>query len=257
MRAEYRARLALGGTLEQLPRQHGISGVDVALFRKRHVRSLVVGALHEPDGGGERKQCLQVGGRTAQVGLQADTDARVGGAHGLKQLQRCVHVARLLHVDPQKRACGGRPCRQRQQVLEARPGIQVQAQVGELDRNLRGQLALPNFLEYPQIVVAYAGGLVAAHDLLAQLGQHAADAVASELRGRRERRVEVFSGHESSHRAAEEGALGQLPGEPGAAGRAQQQVTGERHGQQEIRARGDGGRGLPDRLAGDTIVSLT
>src|SRR5207249_11815047 len=118
-----------------------------------------------------------------------------------------------------------------------------EARVGELDRNFRGQLALPDFLEHPQIVVAYAGGLVAAHDLLAQLGQHAADAVPNELRGGRERRVEVFSGHESPHGAAEEGALGQLPGEPGAAGRAQQEVTGERHGQQEIRAMGDWGRG--------------
>ena len=227
--AEHGTRLALGGALEQPPGEHGVGGVHIALFRKRHVRRLVVGALHEPDGGREREQCLQVGRRAAQVGLQAYADTRVGGANGLEQLQRCVHVARLLHVDPEKGPGSGGPCRERQQVLEARFGIQVETEVGELDGDFRGQLPLPDFLEHAQVVIAYGGGLVAARDLLAELGEHAADAVPGEVCGRGERRAELLPGHESARGAAEGRALGQLPGKPGAAGRAQQQATGERH----------------------------
>src|SRR5205809_758058 len=86
--------------IRRSPGQHGVGGVHIARFRKRDVRRLVVGALHEPDGGREREQCRQDGRRAAQVGLQACADSRVGGANRLEQLQRRVHVARLLHVDP-------------------------------------------------------------------------------------------------------------------------------------------------------------
>ena len=118
--------------------------------------------------------------------------------------------------------------------------------MGELDGNFRGQLALPDVLEQPEIVIAYASALVAARDLLAELGEHAAEALAGEVGGGRERRADVLPGHEAPHGAAEERALRQLPGEPGAAGRAQQQATGEGHGKPRNRGTGVGGRGLPD-----------
>jgi len=54
--------------------------------------------------------------------------------------------------------------------------------VGELDGNFRGQLALPDVLEQPEIVIAYAGALVAARDLLAELGEHAAKTRRGEIR---------------------------------------------------------------------------
>ena len=100
--AEHRTRLASRGALEQPPGEHAVGGVHIALLRKRDVRRLVVGAFHEPDGGREREQRLEVGRRAAQVGLQAHADARVGGADCLEQLQRRVHIAGLLHVDPEK-----------------------------------------------------------------------------------------------------------------------------------------------------------
>src|SRR5712691_11295108 len=155
---EHRTRLTLGGALEQPPGEHGVGGVHIALSRQRHVRRLVVGALYQSDGGREREQGLQVGRRAAQVGLQTYADPLMGGADGLEQLQGWVHIAGLLHIDPQKRPGGGRPRRQRQQVLEARLGIQVEAQVGELDGDFRGQLAPPDVLEHPQIVIPHEIG---------------------------------------------------------------------------------------------------
>ena len=163
----------------------------------------------------------------------------------LEQLQRGVHVARLFHVDPQKRPGGGGASRERQQVLKARFGIQVEPKVRELDGNLRGQPALPDFLEHPQVVVAHLRRLVPARDLLAQLREHAADALPGKVGGCGERGTEILPGHEAPHRPAKEGALGELPGQPGAAGGSEQQAAGEGHGSQEIRGRARGeGRGV-------------
>ena len=113
--------------------------------------------------------------------------------------------------------------------------------MGELDGDFSRQLALSDFLEHAQVVIAHRGGLVAARDLLAELGQHATHALPGEVGGCGECRVEVLPGHEPPHGAAEERPLGQLPREPWAAGCAEQQAAEEGHGR-EKRQR-DHGRG--------------
>src|SRR5438309_1798732 len=43
-------------------------------------------------------------------------------------------------------------------MLEARLGIQLEAEVGEFDRDLGRQLAQPDLIDYAEILIARAGG---------------------------------------------------------------------------------------------------
>src|SRR5207302_6105470 len=116
---------------------------------------------------------------------------------------------------------------ERDQVLEARLGIQLEAEVGELDGDLRRQLTSPDLVEHAQVLVAHAGGFVAARDLLPQMREHAAEPGPREAGRGVERGRQVFPRHEAPYGAAEEGASSEGAGEPGGAGGAEQQAAGE------------------------------
>src|SRR5713226_3251693 len=101
----------------------------------------------------------------------------------------------------------------------------------ELHRNVRRQLAPLNSLEDAEIVIAHLRGFRTARHLLAQFGQHAADARLAELRRRIERGVECLARHEASDRALEEAPIAKLFREPLAARGFEENAADESHGE--------------------------
>src|SRR5436309_6909499 len=96
-------------------------------------RSLAVRALHEADARAGGEQPLQVLRGPEEVGLHADADVGVPGPHAAGQVERRVHVARLLHVDPDEVAEGGRPLGEGAHVGETARGIDVEPELRRLD----------------------------------------------------------------------------------------------------------------------------
>src|SRR5437660_9975141 len=105
-------------------------------------------------------------------------------------------------------------------MLEARLGIQLEAEVGEFDRDLGRQLAQPDLIEYAEILIAHFGRFVAARDLLAQVREHAAEPCLREAGRGVQRGGEVLPRPAAAYGAAEEGAFPEGAAPPGAAGRA-------------------------------------
>src|SRR5437899_13010482 len=123
----------------------------------------------------------------------------MGGTRGLIELERGIDVAWLVHVDPQEGPGIRRPRGEREQMLEARLGIQLEAEVGEFDRDLGRQLAQPDLIEYAEILIAHFGRFVAARDLLAQVREHAAEPCLREAGRGVQRGGEVTPRHEAAY----------------------------------------------------------
>ena len=89
----------------------------------------------------QRQEPMQVGGRAAQVGLQADAHVRLLGLEPLVHGHRGLGVGTALHVDPEGLAAARSMLGERSDVAEGRVGIQIQPQLGELDADLAVQFA--------------------------------------------------------------------------------------------------------------------
>ena len=63
----------------------------------------------------------------------------------------------------------------------------------EFDGDVRGEPALAHAVEHLEVVVTDSGSRGAGRDLLAQLGEHASDAVAGEVRRGVEGVIELFA----------------------------------------------------------------
>jgi hypothetical protein len=145
-----------------------------------------------------------------EVRLEADADASPLRARPAEEIERRVHVARLLHVDPDEGAERRRARRERTDVRRTRLAIDVEPEVRELDRDLRRQSARAQPLEDVEVAVANGGALGAGRDLLAELREQRADPLAPEPRRGVEGRAGVLARQEPPRRAPEEGAPGQL-----------------------------------------------
>ena len=221
-----------GGLLKESIREHDVAPVHVALARERDAGRLVVRALHEADRRSQGQQPHHVVWGAAQIRLQAYPDVVVLGPRAPEQSECDVHVARLLHIDPEKGAALLGASDERVQRLLARGAVYLESQVRELDGQLDREPARPHLAQYPQVMVAYGGRVRGGRDLFPELGEDAADAGARELGGGRERGIDVLPWEETPYRAPEEGAVPELVREPGAARGAQQQPAGEGHGAQ-------------------------
>ena len=180
MRAEDGGGPALRGFPEQSAGQLEVRLVHVPLPRKRHVRRLAVGAFDQPDPGLERQQGLEVFGGAAQICLEGDPDVRARPARGAIDLEGLVHVRRLLHVEPQQRACGLGARRQLVDCAAACARIGLEPQVGELHGDVGSEAAPLDLAEDLQVVAPYGVGLVSGAHLLAELGEHGADVLGGE-----------------------------------------------------------------------------
>ena len=80
-------------------------------------------------------------------------------------------------------------------------------------------------------MIAHRGGLGAIRDLLTQLCEHAAETGLADLRGRFERVIQRFAGHEAPRGFLKEPSFAQLPGEPLAARRFEEDSACKSHGE--------------------------
>src|SRR6266550_2322778 len=116
-------------------------------------------------------------------------------------------LTRFRHVDPEKRTRLLRFAGQGQHVLHARAAVAVEAEVRELDGNLRRQLAALDLVEHSEVMIPHRFRFAATRYLLTQLREHAAETGLAELRRGVERRVERLAGHEAARGSLEEAAL--------------------------------------------------
>ena len=101
--------------------------------------------------------------------------------------------------------------------------------MGELDRNVGRQFAALNLFVDTEVMIANRGCFGAIGDLLAQLGEHRAEADFGELTRCFECGVERFARHEALHGTLEEASLAQLAGEPLAARGFEEEAACESH----------------------------
>ena len=105
--------------------------------------------------------------------------------------------------------------------MHARFTADVEPEVRELHRDVRGQRTLVDLVEHLEVMVADRGRLGGVLHLLAELREHGSEPVAGERARSAEGIGERLPGHELAHRAVRESALAELLGQPGAARRAQ------------------------------------
>ena len=170
--------------------------IDAALVAIGDRLGFVVGALHQADGGIERKEPSDVGGGATQVGLQADPGLRGHGPEPLVEDDRLLRVGAALHVDPQVRPGLGGVVRQGDEVGEAGVRIVVEAQLGGLDRDLAAHPGRLDPIEDLEVVVDDRLGLLEAVEVLAETRVHRGDPGPFERHGRGQGVIERLAGHE-------------------------------------------------------------
>ena len=141
MRPKAQAQLAGSRLRQHQDRQRLVGAIHLAPLPKRDGGVLVVGPLDEADGGMERQQPMEVGGRAAQVGLQAEAHVGVLGLEPLVHGDRCFGVGAALHVDPERLAAACRVLAEGCAVGEGGVRVEVQPQLGELHADLAVQAA--------------------------------------------------------------------------------------------------------------------
>ncbi len=209
---------ALGGDGEQADRLAAERLVDVAPASERDRGRLGVRALDQPEGAGLGQQHLEVIGRAVEVGLDAEADVRVGGAHLAVQVDRGLRVGASLHVDPDDAASAGGVACERGEVRGGAFAAEIEAEVRQLEGDVRGQASLPDAVEHHAVVVDDLRGDVGAGDVLAEAGEHGGDAGVCKLPGGAQRRVEILTRHEAAGRDLREAVARETSGEPVVAG---------------------------------------
>ena len=127
--------------------------VDIGLLRIRDVRRLEIRALDDADCRPERDHRLDVFRRPEEIRLNRDPDAGALRARALEDLDGRVDVRRALHVDPHEVAELLGALDQSVHVALAETAIEIEAELGRLDRDVGvepGRLHLVEHLEVVQ-----------------------------------------------------------------------------------------------------------
>ena len=205
---------AVAGGLGEDDRERLERRIDLVLVAIGDRRGLVVGALDEAYGGFERQEPAQVGRRPAEVRLEGDADRPVIGLQLLVQVDRRLDIRRALHVEPEPGADLLGPGGQRLQVGKAGGPVDVEPELGRLDRDLDGPRQGRAPVEHGLVVRGDLVGFVERGQVLAEAREQ--DALAGRReRGRcREAGIDVLAGHEPPDGAAHEAHLRQARLEP-------------------------------------------
>ena len=170
--------------------------------------------------GDRGKQALQVVGRAVQIGLEHGPDGVVTGvAESLVDAQRHLDVVRLLHVDADERLELFRPACQALDVLVRELLVEGEAEVRELECDVRLQLLGDEALDDRLVLGSDGGGALGVRDRLAEQCRVRVQAVVVEPPEHRDARVERLACDEASradplavalHEALHARALGRM-----------------------------------------------
>src|SRR5882672_2628757 len=183
--------------VEELMGQLPVGLADVLHVLVRDLRRLLVGALAEADAVAAGDRLLDVGGRAVQVRLEDDADVVVGLAEAAEQVQRPLRVLRAFHVDADEAADLARGVQQAGHVLPAELPRDVEAEHGQLDRDVALDLRGDPPQELLVRLRAADGGLPV-EDVFAQQVEGGPDAARVELPAGGDGRLRVRTGHEAS-----------------------------------------------------------
>jgi hypothetical protein len=147
----------------------GIGVVDAGLLRVGDLGWLLVGALDQADRDAEAVEALEVVAAAVQVRLEADADVVVVAGHGLDDVESAADVAGGLHVHPNHGAdllaaggdLGG--------FLEGQVLADVEAQGGQLDRDVGIHAAVLDAVDGGQVGAGGLTGLGLGLGVLAQV----------------------------------------------------------------------------------------
>ncbi len=182
----------------------------------------VIGALDQADGGSHGQQPLDVGRCPVQVGLEADAHVRVAGARPLIEGDGRARVGAALHVDPDPAAPLGGVAREAVEVLEGDRLIEVETELGELERDLDVEAAGGDLIEERVVRVGDHLRLRKVREVLAQQREDPVDAPPLVDRRGRQGVLRRLAGHEASGRAPHPPESGQPILQPTVASRPEE-----------------------------------
>ena len=157
-----------------------------------------------------------------EVSLDAQAGVFMDGPYSLVERHGAVDIGASLHVDPQPRAHVGSASREVVDEAEGSLGIDVEAQLRELQRDLRVQPALRDLAKQLLVMPGYLLGLVERRQVLAQEREHGTDPIGPVAFGGGQRIAHFFARHEAPDRATDEPPARYMLTEPGIAGRPEQ-----------------------------------
>ncbi len=203
--------------------------VDVVLGGMREVGRFLVGSLDHPDAAAAGNQGLEIARGAEQIGLQAESDVSMARAQSLVDIQRALRVGAGFHVDRDRVAELTGALGDLYEVREGERLVEIQAELGELDRYLGVDRRLGNPFEDVQVVAGDRGRFVAVADVFAEVGEDRSHAAFLERRCRSERVVQGLARHEARDRAPDDARLGGLAAQPRVFGAGEQRVTDQVH----------------------------
>jgi len=161
----------------------------------RHRSRLDVDPLAEPDVRPFGRQRLDVGERPPHVGLEDDPEVVVLLPQGAEDGEGVVDRGVVFHVDPHEVPVLGGTGRDLVEVALEQLPVDLQAERGRLDRDVRVEFPLRDLLEHPLVLAHVRLGLGRVVDLLAEQIHRRHGALGVEPGNLAQRILDPLAGH--------------------------------------------------------------
>jgi hypothetical protein len=193
------------------------------------VSSLAIRALYEPYAAAERHERAEVVAGAIQVGLKAHTDIRQIRKHAAVDRQRRIDVRVLLHINPDEGAVRLRACHERMQIRIAALRVDVEAELGQLDRYVTIQSACVNPDQRIHVVTGDDIGSGCIGDVFTEFCKYSADPVLTQCGRGPEGVSERLARHEPRNRLPDERQVRRVTAQPRALGTSEQEASHQTH----------------------------
>ena len=148
---------------------------------------------------------------------------------GAEQVDGAVDVAGVLHVHEDRRVAFLGAGGERAQVVGGRGRVDVESEMGQLDRDLRAEAQLRDPVQHAQVVVHLGARFLQVLQVLADLREDRPDPVRLQRLRRLDRGIDRGPRHEAPHRRLREPVAREVLRQPFIAGRPQQCVSRQGH----------------------------
>ena len=188
----------IAGEFEEAP-------VHLALAWEGDGGGFEVSAFAQADADFGGAQLFDIGLAAVQVALNHHADRAVARVQRMHQIERATGIGAGFHIDANKAADFGGAADQPLDVGQALLRGKIEAELGELERDVALNPAAVEGVEGPQVDVAGFGGLREGGDALAQVVECHGDAFGVELTGHGQGFLEGLTSHEPGGEPARQG----------------------------------------------------